>query len=69
MRKQIFAQLETSLGNLEEKKVGRADLAEVLFQLCLKVKGTEFVPDLKEVAENRIIADFVLPDKEEAQAN
>ncbi|WP_239121416.1 MULTISPECIES: hypothetical protein [Spirulina sp. CCY15215] len=62
LKTKIFAELEKCFSNLKESKVSRTDLAEVLFELCIKVKGTEFVPDLKEAMESRLQAEFLLPD-------
>lgn len=67
LKTQIFAELEKGVSDLSEGKVSRADLAEVLFELCLKIKGTEFVPSLKEAAENHVQADFLLPEDQNAQ--
>ena len=61
--KKILAEdLDKKFGKLQEIKVSRDDLAEVLFELCIKVKGTEFVPDLKDAADSK--ADFLLPDQQ-----
>ncbi|MDB9313004.1 hypothetical protein PN462_07815 [Spirulina sp. CS-785/01] len=65
LKTRIFEELEKCFSNLRESKVSRADLAEVLFELCIKVKGTEFVPDLREAMESRLQAEFLLPDNEE----
>ncbi|MBP0016859.1 MAG: hypothetical protein J7647_04795 [Cyanobacteria bacterium SBLK] len=64
LKTKIFAELEKCFSNLKDTKVSRTDLAEVLFELCIKVKGTEFVPDLKEAMESRLQAEFLLPDEE-----
>ncbi|MGK7927885.1 MAG: hypothetical protein AB4290_22050 [Spirulina sp.] len=64
LKTKIFAELEKCFSNLKETKVSRTDLAEVLFELCIKVKGTEFVPDLKEAMESRLQAEFLLPDED-----
>jgi hypothetical protein len=69
LRQQVFEKLEKSLSDLTETKVSRADLAEVLFELCLKVKGSEFVPDLKEAMENQVKADFILPEESDRNLN
>ncbi len=72
LKVKIFEELEKSFASLRETKVSRADLAEVLFDLCIKVKGAEFVPDLREAMESRLQADFLLPDQatsDEAEAN
>jgi len=63
LKTKIFEELEKSFASLRETKVSRSDLAEVLFDLCIKVKGTEFVPDLREAMESRLQADFLLPDQ------
>lgn len=62
----VFEELEQGLSSLKEGKISRVDLAEILFELCLKVKGTGFVPDLQENAENSLKTEFLLP---EQQAN
>ncbi len=64
LKKNIFEALEKQISSLKEVKVSRDDLAEVLFELCIKVKGTDFVPDLKEAMDSQ--TDFLLP---EQQAN
>lgn len=63
LKTQIFAELEKGTSELKDSKVSRVDLAEVLFELCLKIQGTEFVPNLKEAAENHIQAEFLLPEQ------
>ncbi|MEM8638625.1 MAG: hypothetical protein AAGG51_07430 [Cyanobacteria bacterium P01_G01_bin.54] len=62
LKTKIFEELEKCFSTLQDSKVSRVDLAEVLFELCIKVKGTEFVPDLKEAVENQLQTDFLLPD-------
>ncbi|MEM9541209.1 MAG: hypothetical protein AAGA60_17125 [Cyanobacteria bacterium P01_E01_bin.42] len=64
LKTKIFAELEKCFSNLKDTKVSRTDLAEVLFELCIKVKGTDFVPDLKEAMESRLQAEFLLPDED-----
>lgn len=64
LKVKIFEELEKCFSTLRDAKVSRVDLAEVLFELCLKVKGTEFVPDLKEAMENHLQTDFLLPEEE-----
>lgn len=64
LKEQVFEDIEQRFSNLENVKVSRVDLAEVLFELCLKIKGTEFIPDLKEAAENQTQTDFLLPEQE-----
>ena len=69
LKSQFFEELEKGLANFKEAKVSRNDLAEVLFELCLKVKGTDFVPDLQEAAENQLQTDFLLPEQKTEQHN
>jgi dGTP triphosphohydrolase len=65
LKSEIFRELETKSSDLKEGKVSREDLAEVLFELCLKIKGKEFVPSLKAANENHINTDFLLPEESE----
>lgn len=67
LKNQVVEELEKRFANLETAKVSRADLAEVLFELCLKVKGSDFVPDLQEIAENKIQTEFLLPEQRTAE--
>ena len=41
LKQQIAEKLESNLTKLSANKVSREDLAEVLFELCLKLKGTD----------------------------
>ncbi len=48
LKQQIFDKLESNLAELSTNKVSRSDLAEVLFELCLKLKGTDANLELPE---------------------
>ncbi|KKI98756.1 coiled-coil domain-containing protein [Prochlorothrix hollandica] len=50
LRTQIFEELERYVSMLSEVKVSKDDMAELLFELGLRLKGSEFVPELQEVA-------------------
>ncbi len=63
LRRKLLEKIEKNFSEVSDKKVSRSDLAEILFELCLKVKGTDFVSDLKEAANNGIKADFLLPEE------
>jgi molecular chaperone GrpE (heat shock protein) len=65
LKERVTEEVEQVFSNLKETKVSRADLADVLFEVCLKIKGTEFVPSLKEATENQMKTDFVLPEQAE----
>jgi ElaB/YqjD/DUF883 family membrane-anchored ribosome-binding protein len=67
LKEQFLAEIDKGISDLKEDKVSRTDFAEVLFELCLKIKGTEFVPSLKEAAENQVKADFLLPEQPETE--
>ena len=41
LKQQVLEKLESNLSELSTNKVSREDLAEVLFELCLKLKGTD----------------------------
>lgn len=50
LRNQVFDELEKRFSMLKNGKVSRDDMAEILFELGLRIKGTEFAPELKEAA-------------------
>lgn len=52
LRNQVFEELERRFALLSSNKVAKDDLAEFLFELGLRLKGTEFVPQLKEAADS-----------------
>ncbi len=51
LRGQVFDELERRFSMMREAKVSKDDMAEILFELGMRLKGNEFVPQLKEVAE------------------
>ena len=63
LKQQLLEKLETNLSELTENKVSRTDLAEVLFDLCLKVKGSDFVPSLKNATDSSVKAELILPEE------
>lgn len=52
LKNQTFEELDRRFNLLLNGKVARDDLAEFLFELGLRLKGTEFVPKLKEAADS-----------------
>ena len=62
LKQQVLEKLESNLSELTENKVSRIDLAEILFELCLKVKGSDFVPRLQEATENQMETKLILPE-------
>ena len=69
LKQQVLGKLENNLSELTENKVSRTDLAEVLFELCLKVKGTDFVPSLPEATEGQVKTEFILPENNSEDNN
>lgn len=63
LKNQILQLLDEKASEIQEDKVGRSDLAEILFEICLKVKGSDFLRDLKDAANNHVKTDFILPDE------
>lgn len=50
LRSQVFEELERRFAMLREDKISRHDMAEFLFEVGMRMKGNEFVPQLKEAA-------------------
>jgi predicted transcriptional regulator len=63
LKDRIFETIDREFSQLKENKLSRADLAEVLFELCLKVKGSDFAPQLREVGDNEATAELLLPER------
>ena len=60
LRTQVFEQLDLRFATLTGVKVSRDDMAEILFELGMRLKGTEFVPKLKQAAEDSVDTDVRL---------
>jgi hypothetical protein len=50
LRDMVFEELDRRFALVREGKVSKDDMAEALFELALRMKGTEFVPKLRELA-------------------
>lgn len=69
LKQQLLEKLDSNLSELSSSKISRGDLAEVLFELCLKLKGTDIDQGLSKSEENQELtesnqahADLMLPD-------
>ncbi len=63
LKTQVLEELDRRFSVLREVKVSRDDMAEILFELGMRLKGSEFVPELKEVADNNVDSGRLLPDR------
>ncbi|NJK60496.1 MAG: hypothetical protein HC918_10005 [Oscillatoriales cyanobacterium SM2_1_8] len=53
LKDSFFDELNRLFSQLREVKISRDDMAELLFELGMRLKGTEFVPELVEAAEEK----------------
>ena len=53
LRDLILEELERRFSDLRDNKVSRDDMAETLFALGMRLKGTEFIPKLQEAVEEK----------------
>ncbi|HBB36151.1 MAG TPA: hypothetical protein DDZ80_09705 [Cyanobacteria bacterium UBA8803] len=60
LRAHVFEELERRFSMISESKVAKDDMAEILFELGLRIKGTEFAPELKEAAGSDVSSDIRL---------
>ena len=63
LKQQLTEKIEKNLVELTDGKVSRTDLAEVLFELCLKIKGTNMVSEAEENGSEKIATELLLPNK------
>jgi hypothetical protein len=54
LRSLFLEELDRHFSILREDKLSKDDLAELLFELGMRLKGSEFVPELREAAEERV---------------
>lgn len=60
LKSQIFDELERRFSTLTDAKLARNDLAEILFELGLRIKKAEFTPELKDASHNNGTDDVLL---------
>lgn len=65
LRERIFEELDKRVDLLATDKIARKDMAEMFFELFLKLKGSELVPPLQQGGESQG-TNYLLP--EEAQS-
>ncbi|MDJ0649989.1 MAG: hypothetical protein QNJ60_14945 [Xenococcaceae cyanobacterium MO_188.B19] len=63
LKQQLTEKIEKNLVELTDGKVSRTDLAEVLFELCLKIKGTNMVSEAQENGGEKIATELLLPNE------
>jgi iron-sulfur cluster repair protein YtfE (RIC family) len=61
LEKRVFEEIDKDLTTMKSGKVSRVDLADLLFELCLKVKGADFIPQLPPGSANS--GDYLLPEQ------
>ena len=54
LKSQIFDELERRFSMLSEVKVSRNDMADIMFEVGLKLKKTDLAPELKEAMRSRL---------------
>ncbi|OZH52350.1 hypothetical protein AFK68_24930 [Hydrocoleum sp. CS-953] len=54
LKTQIFEQLEKQFSLLQDGKVSRDDLAEIMFEVGMRMKKTELMTELKEAVDKNI---------------
>ena len=60
LKSQILDELEKRFSLLTNAKVSRNDMADILFELGLRLKGTDLAKELKEVSNNNESNDVLL---------
>ncbi|MDX1977465.1 MAG: hypothetical protein SFT94_07305 [Pseudanabaenaceae cyanobacterium bins.68] len=53
LKENVFDELERQFSLLKTVKVSKEDMAEILFELGMRLRGSEFVPELVEAAEEK----------------
>jgi hypothetical protein len=67
LQDRVFEEMTKRITRLGENKLGRAVLADMLFEVVLKLKETEFVPEVKAAAATDTEGGYLLAEGEEGQ--
>ena len=62
LRTQIFEEIDRRISKLTTAKVAKDDLAEILFEVGLRLKGNEFVPTLNKAGESDVMTGYLMSD-------
>jgi hypothetical protein len=54
LRSLVLEELDRHFSILREDKLSKDDMAELLFELGMRLKGSEFVPELREAVEEQV---------------
>jgi translation elongation factor EF-G len=54
LRDLVLEELDRRFSHLGDTKASKDDIAETLFELGMRLKGTEFIPKLRETADNNV---------------
>jgi hypothetical protein len=54
LRSLVLEELDRHFSIVREDKISKDDMAELLFELGMRLKGSEFVPELREAAEEKV---------------
>lgn len=60
LKSQVFDELERRFSTLTDAKLSRNDIAEILFELGLRIKKSEFNSELKDASHNNGTDDVLL---------
>lgn len=63
LEKRVFDEIERDLSSLKDGKISRIDLADFLFEVCLKLKGAELIPQLTPSNDRKLDSDYLLPEQ------
>lgn len=64
LQKQVFDIIKKESLTLKENKVSRTELADLLFELCIKIKGDELVENFAEHPEQTTSTELFLPEQQ-----
>lgn len=62
LKSQILKELDKRYANLGETKLSRDRMAELLFELCMRIKGTDMVVEQGGNSDNKRSAELLLPE-------
>ncbi|GET35970.1 hypothetical protein [Microseira wollei] len=65
LRDQIFEELDRQFSSLRSGKVSKDDMAEILFEVAMRIKGTEFVRQLKEATDTEVYGGIAVLEDED----
>ncbi|MBD1904542.1 hypothetical protein NDI37_00975 [Funiculus sociatus GB2-A5] len=62
LKKQVFEEMEKRFSSMTDVKLSKDDMAEIMFEFGMRLKGSNLVSDLSDASATSVTAELLLPE-------